>query len=168
MKTLVTRGVWVTDGSPTEKAKAASPVNRVVCGDRSEWRECDGWFWNREGPTRITGVDGVIGNAPTLAAQGERAGLVSEGSDVVYKGNDFNGVGRSPLVDLRHVCIADGDFKRFPVAGLEDDLTRCFKGRGESVIDPADRYHYPSGWTAAVKVHQAKDLFCAVSRKQRS
>ena len=86
---------------------------------------------------------------------------------MVYKGNYLKGVGRNPLVDLRHVCVADGDFKRFPVAGLKDDFPGCFKGRGESVVDPADRYHHPSGWTAAVKVHQTKDLFCAVSRKFR-
>ena len=61
----------------------------------------DRWLRDLERKGGVASVHGVIGNTPTLAAQGERAGLVSEGADVVYKGNDFKNAGqRNPHVRL--------------------------------------------------------------------
>ena len=71
-------------------------------------RVCDRRLAHRESKGGVASVHGVIGNNPTLAAQGEHAGLVSEGSDVVYKGNHFKNAGqRNPHVRLRHIRIGN-------------------------------------------------------------
>ena len=52
-----------------ERESCIPRVDRMIVRDYRDVR--DGRFWKREGPTRITGVDGVICNASTLAAQGK-------------------------------------------------------------------------------------------------
>ena len=61
----------------------------------------DRWLREREGKRCIPRVDGVIGNGHTLAAQRQGGRLVSEGANVVYKGDYFKNAGqRNPHVRL--------------------------------------------------------------------